>query len=118
MTPGASLLALLPVRTGAAGWIAPLAVLTAGHALFQAANNTAVMEAAGDARRGVVAGLANLARLLGLIAGPALPGAVFAPGARETPQDVAAAMHTTFTVAALLPLLALGVARVGRPARR
>ncbi|MBW8896681.1 MAG: MFS transporter, partial [Massilia sp.] len=118
MTLGAGLLALLPVRAGVAGWIAPLVVLTAGYALFQAANNTAVMDAAGDARRGVVAGLANLARQLGLIAGSALLGAVFAPGMRETAQDVAAAMHATFTVAALLPLLALGASWLGRPARR
>jgi MFS family permease len=115
MTLGAWLLALLPVRTGVAGWIASLAVLTAGYALFQAANNTAVMIAAGDARRGVVAGLANLARQLGLIAGSALPGAMFAPG---TAQDVAAATHATFAVAALLPLLALGAAWLGRPACR
>jgi MFS family permease len=118
MTLGAFLLALLPVRAGVAGWIVPLAVLTAGYALFQAANNTAVMDAAGDARRGVVAGLANLARQLGLIAGSALLGAVFAPGATGTAQDAAAAMHATFAVAALLPLLALGVSWLGRPPRR
>jgi MFS family permease len=115
MALGACLLALLPVRAGVAGWIAPLAVLTAGYALFQAANNTALMIAAGDARRGVVAGLANLARQLGLIAGSSLLGAVFAPGAAH---DVAAATHATFAVAALLPLLALGAAWLGRPARR
>ena len=118
MTLGACVLALLPVRAGVAGWIVPLAVLTTGYALFQAANNTAVMDAAGDARRGVVAGLANLARQLGLIAGSALLGAVFAPGARGTIQDVAAATHATFTVAALLPLLALGAAWLGRAGRR
>jgi len=118
MTLGACVLALLPVRARVAGWIVPLAVLTAGYALFQAANNTAVMDAAGDARRGVVAGLATLARQLGLIAGSALLGAVFAPGARGTIQDVAAATHATFTVAALLPLLALGAAWLGRAGRR
>jgi MFS family permease len=118
MALGACLLALLPLRAGIAGWIVPLAVLTAGYALFQAANNTAVMEAAGDARRGVVAGLANLARHLGLIVGSALLGAVFAPGARGTAQEVAAAAHATFAVGALLPLLALGAARVGRAVRR
>jgi MFS family permease len=118
MTLGSCLLALLPVRAGVVGWIVALVVLTAGYALFQAANNTAVMDAAGDARRGVVAGLANLARQLGLIAGSALLGAVFAPGARGTAQDVAAAMHATFAVAALLPLLALGAAWLGRRARR
>jgi MFS family permease len=115
MTLSACLLAQLPVRAGVVGWIAPVAVLTAGYALFQAANNTAVMEAAGDARRGVVAGLSNLARQLGLIAGSSLPGAVFAP---DMGRDVVTATHATFAVAALLPLLALGVALLGRPARR
>jgi MFS family permease len=118
MALGACLLALPPVGTGVAGWIVPLAVLTAGYALFQAANNTAVMDAAGHARRGVVAGLANLARHLGLITGSALLGAVFAPGARGTAQELAAAAHATFAVAALLPLLALGAAWIGRAARR
>jgi MFS family permease len=118
MALGAGGIALLPVRAGVAGWIAPLAVLTAGYALFQAANNTAVMEAAGAARRGVVAGLLNLARHLGLIAGSALLGAVFARQPRATALDVAAATHSTFALAALLPLLALGAAWLGRGVRR
>jgi MFS family permease len=118
MALGAGLLALMPLKAGVAGWIAPLAVLTAGYALFQAANNTAVMDAAGAARRGVVAGLANLARHLGLIAGSALLGAVFAAGAHGTAREVAAATHATFAVAAPLPLLALGAARLHRRARR
>jgi hypothetical protein len=101
----------VPAWIGAAGWIAPLAVLTAGYALFQAANNTAVMEAAGGARRGVAAGLLNVARHLGLIAGSALLGAVFAAHARGTAAEVAAATHATFALATLLPLLALGAAR-------
>jgi MFS family permease len=118
MAAGSSLLALMPSGLGVAGWIAPLAVLTAGYALFQAANNTAVMEAAGSARRGVAAGLLNLARHLGLIAGSALLGAVFAAQPRGTAAQVAAATHATFALAALLPLLALGAAWFGRPARR
>jgi MFS family permease len=118
MAVGSSLLALVPVRIGVAGWIAPLAVLTAGYALFQAANNTAVMEAAGSTRRGVVAGLLNLARHLGLIGGSALLGAVFAAHPRGTAAEVAAATHATFGLAALLPLAALGAAWLGRTARR
>jgi hypothetical protein len=111
MALGSGVLALVPVRIGVAGWIAPLAVLTAGYALFQAANNTAVMEAAGSTRRGVVAGLLNLARHVGLIAGSALLGAVFAAQPRGTAAEVAAAAHATFALATLLPLLALGAAR-------
>jgi MFS family permease len=111
MALGSGVLALVPERIGVAGWIAPLAVLTAGYALFQAANNTAVMEAAGSTRRGVVAGLLNLARHVGLIAGSALLGAVFAAHPRGTAAEVAAATHATFALATLLPLLALGAAR-------
>jgi MFS family permease len=118
MALGAGLLAVTPPRAGVASWIVPLAVLTAGYALFQAANNTVVMEAAGGARRGVVAGLLNLARQLGLIAGSALLGAAFAAHPRGTASDVAAATHATFALAALLPLLALGAAWLGRKVRR
>jgi MFS family permease len=118
MAAGSSLIALMPAWTGVAGWIVPLAVLTAGYALFQAANNTAVMETAGSAQRGVAAGLLNLARHLGLIGGSALLGAVFAAQPRATAAQVAAATHVTFALAALLPLLALGAAWLGRTARR
>jgi MFS family permease len=118
MAGGCGLLALVPLRSGVAGWVAPLVLLAAGYALFQAANNTAVMHAAGDARRGVVAGLLNLARNLGLIAGSALLGAVFAAHPRGTAAEVAAATRATFALATLLPLLGLGAAFLGGRARR
>lgn len=118
MALGAGLLALMPVRAGVAGWMAPLAMLTAGYALFQAANNTAVMDCAGAARRGVAAGLLNLARHLGLIAGSALLGAVFAARPRGTVAEVAAATHATLLLATLLPLLALAAAWLGHGVRR
>ncbi|MCS0579990.1 MFS transporter [Massilia pinisoli] len=118
MAVGAGVVALAPRAAGVAGWIVPLAVLTTGYALFQAANNTAVMEAAGIDRRGVAAGLLNLARQLGLIAGSALLGAVFAAGAPDPAHaaaaQVAAATHATFALAALLPLLGLGAASLVR----
>lgn len=117
MAAGCALLALMPLRFGVAGWVAPLVVLAAGYALFQAANNTAVMNAAGPARRGVVAGLLNLARNLGLIAGSGLLGAVFAAHPRGTALEVAAATHATFALATLLPLLGLGAAWLGRVRR-
>jgi hypothetical protein len=40
MATGAALLAALPTTWGVAGYAGPLAVVTAGYALFQAANNT------------------------------------------------------------------------------
>jgi MFS family permease len=118
MASGAGLVALAPRWAGVAGWIVPLAVLTAGYALFQAANNTAVMDAAGIERRGVAAGLLNLARQLGLVGGSALLGAVFAAGAPDPAHaaaaEVAAATHATFALAALLPLSGLGAAWLAR----
>lgn len=121
MAGGCGQLALMPLMSGVAGvagWVAPLVLLAAGYALFQVANNTAVMHAAGDARRGVVAGLLNLARNLGLIAGSALLGAVFAAHPRGTAAEVAGATRATFALATLLPLLGLGAAFLGGRARR
>ena len=43
--------------------------MTAGYALFQTANNTAVMADVPPDRRGVVSGMLNLSRNLGLITG-------------------------------------------------
>jgi EmrB/QacA subfamily drug resistance transporter len=117
MTVGASMLALLPARFGIPGYVAPLVVVTAGYALFQAANNTAVMTGIAPDQRGVVSGLLNLSRNLGLITGASLMGAVFAfaASARDvvtaTPHAVATGMHATFAVAAGLVVVALVLAR-------
>ncbi|WP_241138379.1 MFS transporter, partial [Achromobacter xylosoxidans] len=66
---GAALLAAAPVAFGAAGYIVPIALLTAGYASFQAANNTAVVATTGAQQRGLVAGMLNLSRNLGLVTG-------------------------------------------------
>jgi predicted MFS family arabinose efflux permease len=120
---GCLLLALLPASLGVAGYVAPLALVTAGYALFQAANNTAVMAGAAADRRGVVSGLLNLSRQLGLIAGASAMGAVFAlaSGAVDVAtagaSAVAAGMRVSFGVAAGLVAVALGLAwRAQRPA--
>jgi predicted MFS family arabinose efflux permease len=100
---GCLALALLPATLGIAGYAAPIMVITAGYALFQAANNTAVLADAPADRRGVLSGLLNLARNLGLIAGASAMTAVFAAGG----------LRVTFAVAAGLILLALAVALRG-----
>ena len=108
---------------GVVGYVVPLALVTAGYALFQAANNTAVMARAAADGRGLVSGLLNLSRQLGLIAGASAMGAVFAwaSGAADVATApaaaVAAGMRISFGVAALLLGLALGLAwRVRTPA--
>ena len=119
---GCLLLALLPSALGVAGYVAPLALVTAGYAVFQAANNTAVMARAAADRRGAVSGLLNLSRQLGLIAGASAMGAVFAlaSGAADVATAdapaVAAGMRVSFGVAAGLVVLALGLAWRARPA--
>jgi EmrB/QacA subfamily drug resistance transporter len=113
MLAGASILAVLSTRLGVAGYIAPIATLTAGYALFQAANNTSVMKDAGAEQRGVVSGVLNLSRNLGLITGASLMGAVFAFGSsvdRPRAAAIAAGLNMTFGFAALLMVAALVLA--------
>ncbi|MBK5961728.1 MFS transporter [Rhodoplanes elegans] len=121
---GAALLAAVPVRLGIGGYVAAIAVATAGYALFQAANNTAVLAAVTADRRGVVSGMLNLSRNLGLVTGASVMGAVFAAatGASEIasapPAAVAFGFRVTFLVGAGLAAVALiGMAVVGRVTR-
>lgn len=111
---GTSLLALLPARLGVPGYLGPIVITTAGYALFQAANNTGFLRTAGAAERGVLSGLLNLSRNLGLITGAAVVGALFAqvagPVATASPERVAAGMHTTFAAAAVIMTGAVAVA--------
>ena len=113
---GSFLLAILPATLGIAGYIAPLVVMTSGYALFQTANNTAVMTEVGPDRRGVVSGMLNLSRNLGLITGASALGAVFALASATTdiatarPDAVAAGMRITFAVSAVLIVVALAIA--------
>lgn len=122
MAAGSSILPLLPTRFGVPGYIVPLVVITAGYALFQAANNTAVMTNIRPDQRGVISGLLNLSRNLGLITGASAMGTVFALGAGTAdivtarPEAVAAGMRITFAVAAALIAVALAIASVSSKA--
>jgi MFS family permease len=116
MAIGASAMALLPTGLGIAGYIAPLVAITGSYALFQAANNTAVMTNIRPDQRGVISGMLNLSRNLGLITGASVMGTVFAMGAATAnllaapPSAVETGMRLTFAVAAGLILLALIIA--------
>jgi EmrB/QacA subfamily drug resistance transporter len=120
MAAGSCILPLVPLSFGVLGYIAPLAVITAGYALFQAANNTAVMTTGRPEQRGVISGLLNLSRNLGLITGASVMGAVFALGSATNnvmtarPEAVAAGMRLTFAVAAVLIIVALAIASLSR----
>jgi MFS family permease len=119
---GSFLLGVLPASLGLAGYIVPIIGITAGYGLFQTANNTAVMAEVRPDQRGVVSGLLNLARNLGLITGASVMGAVFALGAMTSdittarPEAVATGLRVTFAVSTFLIVVALGLA-VGTRAR-
>lgn len=125
MTAGAVALSVAPASLGVLGYLAPLAILTAGYAVFQTANNTAVMADVAPERRGVVSGMLGLSRNLGLVTGASLMGAVFARAsatadiASAPAGAVATGMRFTFLVAAVLILVALAaVAAAGRVSGR
>ncbi|MEV4613573.1 MFS transporter [Kitasatospora sp. NPDC049258] len=121
---GSVALAVLPSSLGVAGYLGPLVVITAGYAVFQTANNTAVMAEVRPERRGVTSGLLNLSRNLGLVTGASVMGAVFALASATTdvgtagPAAVATGMRVTFAVAAVLiaAALALALGNRARPA--
>jgi EmrB/QacA subfamily drug resistance transporter len=125
---GAFALSLAPTSFGLAGYLTPIALITASYALFQTANNTVVITGTGSSQRGLVSGLLSLSRNLGLITGASAMGAVFAIGAATTdittarPDAVASGMRMTFAVSALVIVGAIGltfaVAAAGTVTRR
>jgi EmrB/QacA subfamily drug resistance transporter len=116
MAAGAFILSRMPAAFGLSGYIVPITVITVGYALFQTANNTAVMTGIRPDQRGVVSGMLNLSRNLGLITGASVMGAVFALASTTNditmahPEAVAHGMRITFAVAAILIVLALAIA--------
>ena len=125
MVAGCLGLSLAGANFGVTGYVAPLVVLTSGYALVQAAATTAVMSEVHPEQRGVVSGLLNLSRNLGLITGASAMGGVFAvaSGASDLgaalPANFAVGMQVTFALAAVLTFVALVIAWVGRaPIRR
>ena len=126
MVLGASALALVSPALGIGGYVVPLVTVTAGFAIFQAANNTAVVTGVDASQRGVVSGLLNLSRNLGLITGASAMGAIFALAsgthdmANAGVEAIVSGTHAAFAVAAILVigalLLALGFSRQAQPA--
>jgi EmrB/QacA subfamily drug resistance transporter len=113
---GSLMLSMMPATLGISGYVAAIVVITVGYALFQTANNTAVMTDVRPDQRGVISGMLNLSRNLGLITGASVMGAVFALASATTdiktarPEDVASGMRITFAVATMLIVVALAIA--------
>ena len=116
LTAGALLLAFLPNLVGVGGYVLAIVVLTPGYQLFQAANNTAALADVPAHRRGLVSGLLNLSRNIGLITGASAMGAVFAFAvgtgdlAQASALAIADGMSLTFVVAAGMMALAIVIA--------
>lgn len=122
---GCLMLSVAPVALGVAGYMIPIVVVTIGYASFQAANNTAVMVDVRPEQRGVVSGMLNLSRNLGLVTGAAVMGAVFAFASAAAdvtmagPAAVAFGMRVTFAIAASFIVVTLlvvyAISRGARP---
>ncbi|CNH32221.1 putative membrane transport protein [Yersinia aldovae] len=116
ITAGATVLSIISPIQGVFGYVAPVCLITAGYAIFQAANNTQVIKSVEAENRGVAAGMLNLSRNLGLITGASVMGAIFAFASAThdiqwaTAADITAGMQFTYIVAALLGGVALSVA--------
>ncbi len=108
LAAGAAALSAISAAAGIAGYVTPIVAMTAGYGLFQAANNTKIMTGSSAAERGLVSGVLNLSRNLGLVTGVSAMGAIFAwaTAARDVgtapPGAIVTGMHTTFAVAVIL----------------
>lgn len=119
MALGSAVLSVMPAKFGIGGYVAPLALMTAGYALFQTANNTGVMADVESAQRGVISGMLNLSRNLGLLTGASAMGAVFSYASAAdivfaSARAIEIGSQTTFAIAALLSLTAFGLAIAAR----
>lgn len=96
-----------------ASYLILICLITSSYALFQTANNTSVMFMT-SIKRGLLAGLLNLSRNLGLINGAALMGTIFALSSGYLGNNIASAdyriaygLSITFAIAALLVFIAM-----------
>ena len=109
---GCCALICLPVSWGATAYVAAITMMTAGYALFQAANNSVIMASANAAERGIISAMIGLCRNLGLVTGASAMGSVFAYGAFNRgdaagPDAIVTGTHLAFAVAAALVMSAI-----------
>ena len=113
MGTGCVTLSLVGASFGVPGYVGPLVAVTSGYALFQTANTTALLRNVCLDQRGVVSGLLNLSRNLGLITGASAMGTVFALASSTggsvpvSASSIATGMQVTFAVATALTVAAL-----------
>lgn len=106
-------LSTFPPAFGIVGYVGPLTVITAGYALFQTANNTAVMRDVRQEQRGIVSGMLQLSRNLGLVTGSSVMAALFAGASALSASTagnataVASGMRATFAFGGILVVMPL-----------
>ena len=110
---GFSLLSLFAHTLTVLSYLVLICLITSSYALFQTANNTSIMFMA-SVQRGLLAGLLNLSRNLGLINGVALMGTIFAissgylaANVESSDYHIAYGLFVTFGFAALLVIMAI-----------
>jgi EmrB/QacA subfamily drug resistance transporter len=122
-TGGAFLMSMVSCENGPLAYILPIVVISVGYPLFQTPNNTAVMANVSSDQRGIVSGLLNLSRVLGLITGASLMGALFASAvggsknsklievvAGASPDAISTGMQITYGIATTMGLAAMAMA--------
>ncbi|ARB84915.1 MULTISPECIES: MFS transporter [Yersinia] len=118
ITTGAIALSMLGPVAGLPSYILPVCLITAGYAIFQAANNTLVIKSVSAQQRGIASGMLNLSRNLGLITGASVMGAIFAFASAQqdiqlaTVDHITQGMQFTYRIAALLGGVALAISAI------
>lgn len=118
ITTGAIALSMLGPVAGLPGYILPVCLITAGYAIFQAANNTLMIKSVSAQQRGIASGMLNLSRNLGLITGASVMGAIFAFASAQqdiqlaTVDHITQGMQFTYRIAALLGGVALAISAI------
>lgn len=100
---------LLPGSLGLAGYVFSLVLITSGYALFQAANNTALMTGAPREQRGVTSAMLALGRNVGLITGASAMGTLFSLGSGGGGMASGSGLQAVFAAASVFVVLALGL---------
>ncbi len=116
MAAGAFILSQISVNQGLWGYVAPIVLITAGYAFFQAGNNTALLQNSALETRGMISGMLNLSRNLGLITGASAMGMIFTSTAAITNirsasiEAISYGMTSVFLVVGFLGSVALALA--------
>ncbi|MBN9503334.1 MAG: MFS transporter [Armatimonadetes bacterium 55-13] len=120
---GSLLMVLLPTETGILGYLLAIVVMTSGYSAFQTANNAMVIGGIELERRGVISGMLNLSRNLGLITGTSVMGAIFSITSASdspltSPGQLSFGLRMTFAVGFVLMVIAIGAAFLGHRATK